>query len=349
MRRLLASLAALALAVPALAQVPTDLPIDPEDEPGSPYEAFIARFQTDELRITSLIQVVPRVAFQETEGDQARFQIPRARLGIRGRLNNGIGYGLQTELTRSPALLDAIVTYGTGGLKGSLGLQQTPFSAENLASDAATDFVERARAVRRVSPGRSIGAQLLASRGPIGFRGGVFNPTQRTDVDGVPLSVRDRGGALLMARAENELDLDAGFIELGANVAYVTDDTSTELESPGELNLGVDARAEVGRVLVAGELLRQRTEAPFVPTQPTGLDGGYLTLGYDLTPADRLLTRLDVIAVEGGDASAHVLLGYDRRLTRSALIQANLQIPVADAGDGLDQPLQALFNFQFAF
>lgn len=350
MRALAACLLGLVLVTPAFAQVPSELPEDPEHEEASPFDTFAERFQTDEFQITTLLQVVSRVAFEETEGDQARFEIPRARLGFRGRFDNGIGYRLQTEFVRDISLLDGFVTYGIGHLGGSVGLQQTPFSAENIANDAATDFVERSRAVRQVSPGRSIGVQLIESPGvPLQLRAGVFNATQRAAVDGTVLDVRDRGGVLVMGRAQSTFDLPDGFVTLGANAAYITDDTSEALESPGELDLGVDARVEFGRFLVAGELLRTRTEDPFVATAPTGLDGGYATVGVDLTPADQLLTRLDVIAVEDGEASAHLLLGYNRTLTRTAIIQSNLQIPINDAQDGFDQPLQLLFNFQFAF
>ena len=352
MRTLFAAFVALVFAVPSLAQVPTDMPQDPgaEDEE-TPYEAFTSRFQRDEFRITSLIQVVPRIAFEDTEGNQPRFDIPRARLGIRGNLDNGIGYGLQAEFSNRVSLLDAIVTYGTSDVKASLGRQQTPYSAENLASDAALDFVDRARVVSAVAPGRSIGAQLLATPGggPVGIRAGLYNPTQTLAVDGTDLDVRDRGGVLLVGRVQSVLDVDGGSVTLAANAAYTTDDTSTELESPGELDLGVDARARLGRLLVAGEFLRGRIEEPFAASAPTGLDGGYVTLGYDVTPADRVLTRLDVIAVEDRDASTLVLLGYERTLTRSAMIQANLIIPVADANDGFDQPLQLTGKFQFAF
>lgn len=339
-----------AFAAPAGAQTPSD-PSEDEAPAETAYEAFVARFQTEELRITSLIQVVPRFTFEETEGNQPRFEVARARLGIRGRLDNGIGYTLLGEFANRASLRDAAVSYGSDGVRASVGRQKTPFSGEVLTSDAVTDFFDRSRIVREVAPGRSIGAQLRATPGggPHQLRAGVFNATQTTAVSGGDLAQRDRGGALLAARAQTELGVPDGSATLAANVAYNTDDTSTEVESPGKLDLGVDARVHLGRVFAAGEWIRSRVEAPYTATAPTGLDGGYVTLGVDLSPADRALARLDVIAVQDQEASVNAVLGYTRTLSRVARIQTNLLVPVVDAQDGYDLPLQLLFNFQIAF
>lgn len=135
----------------------------------------------------------------------------------------------------------------------------------------------------------------------------------------------------------------------GSAAAYNTPDTADDLDLPGKLDLGADARLRLGRLLVAGEFLCSRFEEPYSALDPTGLDGGYATLGFDLTPDDRVLARLDVIAVEfSDDASTQILLGYNRTLTRAASVQATVVVPVSDAADGCYEPLQALLNLQLA-
>ncbi len=316
------------------------------------YDDLVARFQRDYLRFTALLQVVPTVPFEEVEGDQARIEVATARFGIGGRLDGGIGYFLRGDFARSPSLLDAYVSYGSDATRGVVGRQKVPFSAEYLTSAAAIDFVNRARVVRAVAPGRSVGAQLLTAPGggPFSLRVGVFNATQTRTRTGALLSPRDRGGALVAGRAQAQAGFGDGTVTFGANAAYNTPDTSDEIEAPGRLDLGADVRVRVGRFLLAGEILRSRFEEPYSALDPTGLDGGYATVGYDLTADDRVLARLDVISVEYAErASTEVLLGYNRTLTRAASLQANVVVPLSDADDGYDEPSQALLNFQLAF
>ncbi|WP_420454268.1 porin [Rubrivirga sp.] len=360
MRALVSALAVLVLSAPALAQ---ERPVEETEEAGGisvtdeerRYDALVQRFQNDYLRFTALLQVVPTVAFEDVEGNQPGFDVAAAWLGIGGRLDGGIGYFLRGDFARSPSLLEAYVSYGSDDVRGVVGRQKVPFSAEFLIGAANIDFVNRARIVREVAPGRAVGAQLRAAPGggPLSVRAGVFNATQTTGSSGNrsgAFSQRQRGGALLAGRVQGEIAVGDGTAVVGANVAYNTEDTSDEIESPGRLDLGVDVRVRVGRVLLAGEVLRSRLdEPPFTALEPSGLDGGYATLGVDVTPDDRLLARLDVIAVKGAEASTELLLGYNRTLTRAASVQANVVVPLSDAGNSFDEPLQALLNFQLAF
>lgn len=112
MRALLSLTAALLLAAPAPSQ---DRPTEEAEEAGGRsqtdeeqrYDALVQRFQKDYLRLTTLIQVVPTVAFEDTEGDQPGVDVAAAWLGISGRLDGGVGYFLRGSLDRSPALLEA--------------------------------------------------------------------------------------------------------------------------------------------------------------------------------------------------------------------------------------------------
>ena len=333
-RLALAALLLFALPAPVEAQ---DRPPEETEEDAGPteaeeerlYDELVRRFQTDALRVTALVQVIPRVALEEDTDVESGWTVPRAWLGIGGRLDGGVGYLIRANLASSPGLLDALISYGTDDVRGVVGQQLTPFSFEFLTAAAATDFVRRARVVRLVSPGRQVGASVTATpgSGAVRLRGGVFN----TSAPGAGL-----GGLLAVARAQATLAVgDDGRLVVGANAGYDTPPEADDLAVGDALLVGADARLRVGRVLLATEVLARDAEA-----DARDVWGGHLTAGVDLSPADRVLARLDVL-----EDSEVVVLGYNRTLTRSTLVQLELAIPT-DPGT---EPAQALANVQLAF
>lgn len=338
MRFCLAALLALSLlATSASAQIERP-PDETEEEGGTTatdeerlYDELVARFQKEYLAFTTLLQIAPVIPFEDVEGNQPRFDVAAAWLGIRGRLGENVGYFLRGDLSRDVSLLEATVSYGSDATRGIVGQQKVPFSAEFLTPAANIDMVNRARIVREVVPGRRVGAALLADSGPLRFRAGAFNASYSPR--GLPQ--RARGGLLLAVRVQTEAPLQNGSVRLGANVAYDTPDTSERFDIPGRLLLGADARARLGAVLLAAEFLHADVEGAM-----DSREGGYVTLGYDLSPDDRVLARLDVL-----EDSNEIVLGYNRTFTRAASFQANLIVPL----DEFAEPFQGVLNFQLAF
>ena len=303
-------------------------------EEARPYDELIATFQKDYLRVTTLIRVVPAVPFEDAEGNQARFDVAAAWLGIAGRLGGNVGYFVRGAFERTPTVLEAYVSYGSDDVRAIVGKQMVPFSAEFLIGAPNTDFVNRSRAVRALVPGRSVGAAARADLGGTTLRGGVFNATIAPGV-----TQAQRGGFALAARAQRTAELDGGALQLGANVAYDTEDFSERdaVEIGDRLIVGADARLRLGAFLLAGEYLYQDETGPGIAPRQ---EGGYATVGYDLSPDDRVLVRLDSF----GD-SREGLVGYNRTFTPAASFQANLIVPFDDAAE----PLQAVLNFQLFF
>ena len=335
------------LAVPASAQ---ERPVEEADLPGGQtqtdegrlYDSLVAQFQREYLRFTALLQVAPTIPFEEAEGNEGRIEIAAARFGIGGRLGGGVGYRLQTEFARSPAVLDVYISYGSDDVRVVVGRQKAPFSYEFLTSAADIPFVNRSRAVRALAPGREVGVEVQATSAssPLSLRAGVFNATQRRTAQGAPVSQAQRGGVLVVGRAQGAFDVGGGgALTVGTNVGYDTPDTSDEVEAPGRFLLGADARFRLGALLLSGEYLYARTGEAVRPL-PRDREGGYATVGYDLSADDRVLARLDVF-----EGSEEVLFGYNRALTRAASFQANLVVPLDDAAE----PFGALANFQLAF
>ena len=304
------------------------------------YDDLAANFQKEYLRFTTLLQIAPDFPFAERENNQPSIGVAAAWLGIGGRLGEDIGYFLRGNLANSPALLEAYVSYGSDDARGIVGRQKVPFSYEFLTPAADIDFVNRARVVRDLAPGRETGLALrLASPAyPLTVRMGVFNANYDRTLEDTLVTQRQRGGALLAARAQVNLASDPNdrFV-VGANLAYDTPDTSDQVDVPARLLAGVDARFRIGPILLAAEALLQRVD----DTREGDAEGGYLTAGYDVSPVDRLLVRLDHLG-----RSDELLLGYNRTLTRAASFQANLAVPLDDqSADGT----RALLNFQLAF
>ena len=299
------------------------------------YDRLVTQFQKDYLRFTALVQVAPFVPLEASEGNRERFDVAAARLGIAGRLDGGIGYFLHGEFATAPALLDAYVSYGSEHARVIVGQQKVPFSREFITGAGDIDFVNRSRVVRALAPGRQVGAafQVNPGGGGLTLRGGAFNNAPYFG----SAPQRERGGALLAGRAKYVTALGSASLQVGANVAYATSDTSERFDVPSRLLAGGDARLRAGRFLLAAEGLLQRIE----DLSASDVEGGYVTAGFDVTPDDRALVRLDHF-----DETSEVLLGYNRTLTRAASFQANAAIPL-DEDD--PRPARLVFNFQLSF
>ncbi len=343
---LLCTLLALVLAAPARAQ---ERPIEEDEEGGgrqtltgeqNRYDSLFARFQQDYLRFTALVQIVPQFPLEDAEGNEGRFDVSTARFGVGGRLDGGVGYRLQTDFAKAPAVLDAFVSYGPGdAARFFVGRYKAPFSYELLTSAAAIDFVNRARVVRALAPGRQVGASMrvpLAGEA-LAVRAGVFNAASGRATDGSFVSQDERGGFLLAARAQSTLQpADGTSLVVGANLAYDTPDTSDALDVPGRLLVGADVRLRAGRFLFAAEGIVEQVEDDAFPDR----DGFYLTAGVDLNADNRLLVRLDEFR-----GSGEILLGYNLTVTRAAGFQANVILPLDDEAE----TTQLLLNVQIGF
>lgn len=306
-----------------------------------PYDELVATFQKDYLRFTTLVQVAPVIPFEEVENNQARFDLAAAWFGVGGRLGENVGYFVRADFARSVSLLEAYVSYGSDDVRGIVGRQKVPFSAEFLTAAADIDFVNRARAVRALVPGRETGVALDANLGPLDVRAGVFNATYTGFAD-VGLGTQDestqqeRGGVALAGRVQSQFALGEGALRLGASVAYDTGDNSDAFQTGDRLLVGADARLRLGALLLAGEYVSQDRSA----VRDFSREGGYATIGVDLSADDRVLFRLDSF----GD-SQEGIIGYNRAFTPAASFQANLVVPFEENAE----PLQAVLNFQLAF
>jgi phosphate-selective porin len=98
----------------------------------------------------------------------------RARLDVKGVINNKWNYEIYTEFAGTTKLLEAYTTYKIGDyLKFTAGQFKVPFSLESLISDSQLEFIDRSQVVEDLAGrskdvignqnGRDIGVQVNGS------------------------------------------------------------------------------------------------------------------------------------------------------------------------------------------
>ena len=124
------------------------------------------------LQISGLIQTEYE-GFQQT-GINNTFLLHRARLDVKGDIDDNWKYEVYTEFAGTTKLLDAYTTYKIGDyLKFTAGQFKVPFSLESLVQDSQLEFIDRSQVVEALSArskdvignqiGRDIGIQVNGS------------------------------------------------------------------------------------------------------------------------------------------------------------------------------------------
>ncbi len=330
----------LTTAVLAIAAVVSSPALASAQEAGEPQAAGIrALLSQPELTLGLLLQAVVDPGIDDTP---ASAQVAAARLLLSGTLDGGFSYFLQTNFAGSPALLDGRVGWSRSpAFHVYAGRFKAPFSRELLTFAGSIDFVNRARVVEALAPNRQMGVQVGGAVGPwVRWAAGGFtgrsNSTPNESLAGV---FRLEGAGIELAE---------GTLSLAAHAAVGRDGAvGAGAFGPGYVGdgvlLGLDGRAELGRLLLSGELIR----ADWDPTGGADVDadGLYLTAGWMLVPEHQALVRWDRYAAPGALADDALILGYNIWPTAESEIQINWLIPV---GDGAE-PHRLLINFQLGF
>jgi phosphate-selective porin OprO/OprP len=142
------------------------------------------------LQISGLIQTEYE-GFEKTSGVNT-FLLHRARLDVKGDINDNWNYEVYTEFAGTTKLLDAYTTYKIADyLKFTAGQFKVPFSLESLIADSQLEFIDRSQVVNALAGrstdvignqnGRDIGIQINGSFAKIDdhylfdYTLGVFN------------------------------------------------------------------------------------------------------------------------------------------------------------------------------
>ena len=122
------------------------------------------RLKHPQLSFGVLVQTVADFQSERTDGGSNGFSLATTRLLLSGAFENGFAYFVQTDFIRSPILLDARLSYRISeSIILDAGQFKTPFSSEFMIYAANIDFINRARMVSALNPGRQIGLQTQLS------------------------------------------------------------------------------------------------------------------------------------------------------------------------------------------
>jgi phosphate-selective porin OprO/OprP len=124
------------------------------------------------LQISGLIQTEYE-GFEQT-GVNNTFLLHRARLDVKGDINDNWNYEVYTEFAGTTKLLDAYTTYKIADfLKFTAGQFKVPFSLESLIADSQLEFIDRSQVDNALAGrssdvignqnGRDIGIQVSGS------------------------------------------------------------------------------------------------------------------------------------------------------------------------------------------
>ncbi len=124
------------------------------------------------LQISGVIQTEYQ-GFQQTGVNNA-FSLHRARLDVKGDIDDNWNYEVYTEFAGTTKLLDAYTTYKIADyLKFTAGQFKVPFSIESLISDSQLEFIDRTQVVNALAgrqtdvignqQGRDLGIQINGS------------------------------------------------------------------------------------------------------------------------------------------------------------------------------------------
>ncbi len=273
--------------------------------------------------------------------DTDLFRIAAARASVRATLGGRYGLFLRTDLSRTPALLDAELSARVSpALRVDAGRFKTPFSYELLSSRAGLDFADRSRVVRALAPNRRTGVEATLSilpREALTVTAGVFDG-RGLGADGSG-DDGSTGARLVAARVQAHMPPALARATglrgtAGVNIAHEGPDAFVRTGIGAARTLvGADARLRLGRVVVAGEwigeTLRRATDATGTRVAADGRSGYYATAAVDLTPDHRALVRLDRF-----EGASEVIGGLNVSLTPAVTAQVNAIVPAAGFAPG---------------
>jgi hypothetical protein len=168
-----------------------------------------------------------------------------------------------------------------------------------------------------------------------GFTGGENQPRNESLVgvarlEGVAIPL---GGGALSVAAQAAVGRDGAIAGRTYPVTF---------EGEGVL-LGVDARFELGRLMVAGEY--HRADWDPLGAAGTDSDGWFATAGWTVLPGHQAVARWDRYRALGAAASDYLVVGYSVSPSSAVQLLANWWAPLDEGGE----PHRALVSLELRF
>ena len=319
------------------------LPASAQDADGEPLlEELRDTFKNEYFSVGMIVKTVADFRPERPASGTNGFDVATARLNVTGSLDGGFGYQLQTDVTRSPAVLDARVRYRKSpGFNIDAGLFKSPFSHEFLRGIGELDFVLRSQVVRSLAPNRQVGVNVYGRTdgGLLHYSLGAFNGNGRD------LAGNDDNSLMVVGRLEARPELSEGSLMVGVNGARNEEDGG--LFQGTRLLAGGDVRYVRAPLLISAEFIYAdlSPDAAGADLQQSGYQA---TLGYLFSENRQVLVRWDTYTDDLQPADRDfVVFGYNHEVTGAVRFQLNYMLPVWEDAEAVDNRIMA--NLQIAF
>ena len=211
------------------------------------------------LQLSGLIQTEYE-GFQQSTVNNT-FLLHRARLDVKGDINDNWNYEVYTEFASTTKLLDAYTTYKIADyLKVTAGQFKVPYSLESLIADSQLEFIDRAQVVNALAGratdvignqnGRDIGGQV----------NGSFVKTANRYLFDYTLGVFNGAGYDVTTDNNNQKDIDGRFtvhpianLDVSADFIHGFGNYGTPPKNYLRNRQGFDARYVIGALSVTAE------------------------------------------------------------------------------------------------
>ena len=309
--------------------------------------------KSDYFNVSMLLQSNFRYSFEDDDFQGGRtFQVPNARLDIKGNVEGGYFYRAFFNVAREPNLLDAYVGYKYDNrLIITAGRQKPSQTIDFIPPPDDYDFLDRARITRRLVAFRETGVSAKGTLGNFFYYVGLFNGS---GTNNNPLN-KFYGIGRLQYSIKNVIP---GEIVLGVSgsqgegwVNRVAPSGFDYLVYDREI-LGMDMQILTDKWFFKSEYLHSWQkylfpESPTFPLREHELFGYHLSAGYLLSEKLQLLGRIQGWNRENDYNDIYqTTLGMKYFATPNVSFRLNLDIYKPDFGDR-KMGVGAMMQFKF--
>lgn len=277
----------------------------------------------DYLQLNVLLQSNARYSIHETEFQGGRtFQIPNARVGLSGELDENFYYRVLYNVAREQSLLDAFIGWEyTDQFRVQLGAMKPRFSADFIPDPVTHDFVDRSRLPGHLELTRQIGVMAMGDVSRFTWYAGVFN--------GNRLRENDNNKFDFLARLEGSEPVADGVLDLGVNAMYgeTTKSPVGVFIAVNRRIFGADIRYDDQNVLFAAEYLNGYFESVDFDREET-INGFYVTGGHYFEEDLLAMLRWQKMLHTAGEffEGSQVTLGVKKIMTSLVSVEANFDV-----------------------
>lgn len=277
----------------------------------------------DFLQLNVLLQGNVHYSIHDTKFQGGRtFQVPNARIGLSGDLDENFYYGVLYNVAREQSLLDAYIGWKyTDLFRIQLGAMKPRFSADFIPDPVTHDFVDRSRLPAHLGLTRQLGVMVMGDINRFSWFAGVFN--------GNRLRANDNNKFDFLVRLEGSETVTDGMLDVGVNAMFgETTQSPVGVFIAVERSIfGADIRYENQEFLIAAEYLYGQFESVDFDREET-INGFYVTAGHYIEEDLLALLRLQNMLHTAGEffEGSQVTLGVKKFVTSLVSVEANIDV-----------------------